>query len=244
MAAPLILATGMMRSGSTWGFNVCRLIAQLIARQLKQPFASAYLTAPLVEEFVRTKLATLPGPTVLKAHWVGHLALGLVATGQIKCVSTYRDPRDCVASMLTFYLDEPFQKAMMHTTQLLEELSLYQQSKHTLLIRYEDMIKDTPGHVRKVADYLGVQIEDAGIAWIDSHTNIERAKSIAAALKTRPAEAVAYGTHLVDPATNLHDNHIYSGRIGRWREELGAEQREALNRQFEPWLRSLAYDLD
>ncbi len=244
MSAPLILATGMMRSGSTWAFNVCRLAGQLVAQHLNQPFASAYLLDKELDEFLAKQFPTLPGPAVIKAHFVGHAALNLIAAGRVKCVSTYRDPRDCVASLMTF-TNDPFQRAMRRTTGFLEELTLYQQSRNTLLIRYEDMIRDTAAHVRMVTDYLGVQLDDAGIRWIDGQTNIDRAREVSAELKTRPDDAVVrQESHRVDPATNLHDNHIHSGKVGRWRDELTPEQQETLAKQFRPWLISLGYETE
>src|ERR1044071_4352147 len=100
MQRRLILCTGMMRSGSTWSFNVCRLLAQVAARQEGLPFWSGYLTLEQCEQFLTQSDGNFPGPTVIKAHGIGTVAQRYLKNGQAQAICTFRDPRDSVVSLM------------------------------------------------------------------------------------------------------------------------------------------------
>src|SRR5438046_775033 len=99
---PLVLCTGMLRSGSTWSYNVCRLMAKAVAARERRPMSATYLLPQQLEQFLQQQPLPPPGPTVLKAHSIGPLALEALRAGRAKGICTFRDPRDCVASMITF----------------------------------------------------------------------------------------------------------------------------------------------
>jgi hypothetical protein len=62
-------------------------------------------------------------------------------------------------------------------------------------------------------------------------------------LKMRPANQVLnIASHRVDPQTHLHENHISSAMIGRWKTELTPEQGRGLSEYFSGWLLSLGYE--
>src|SRR4051794_18506060 len=102
MQTRLVLCTGMMRSGSTWSFNVCRLLAQVAAKQRDLPFWSGYLTLQNCEKFLTQSHGNFPGPTVIKAHGIGLMAQRYLRDGKAAAVCTFRDPRDCLVSLIQF----------------------------------------------------------------------------------------------------------------------------------------------
>jgi len=112
-----------------------------------------------------------------------------------------------------------------NSVQLIEKnlslyFSYYQQLKKTLFIRYEDMMQNAPRHIRQIARYLGVVLDDNAVSIIEHNTNIETAKRIAASLETRnPGHVVLDRGDLVDPLTMIHDNHIHGGFCRRWEKE-------------------------
>src|SRR5947207_933644 len=108
---PLVLCTGILRSGSTWSFNVCRLMAKVVAGRENLPLWTGYMLPEKSEAFFERCGDAQPGPTVIKAHSLGPRGMELLRTRRAKAVCTYRDPRDCVASMMTFS-NQPFQQAM------------------------------------------------------------------------------------------------------------------------------------
>jgi hypothetical protein len=241
MAATLILCTGLLRSGSTWSFNVCRELGQATARRHRQGFGSAYLTEPQLDFFLNTQARSIPGPTVLKTHGVGPVAQEWIRTGRAAVVCTYRDPRDCVASMLTFFgLDFATAARRIHAD--LEFLALYETSRG-LLIRYEEMMSHPLTQIERIATHLRIVVDRAELRRIDQVTNLQNSAKICRDLAGRDeSQILRSGGHRVDPATSLHDNHIMNSKPGRWRSEFTDEQARTLTELFHPWLIRLGYE--
>ncbi len=239
---PLIFCTGVVRSGSTWSFNVCRHLGLLLARQRGEPFASAYLGESDLDRAIDAQLARPAGPAVIKAHAIGPRALAALRAGRVRAVCTFRDPRDCVASDLTFRR-AAFDEAVRRVTHNLTYLGFYRSAGHTLFVRYEDMIADPLPQVARVAAHLGVAADDAALRRVDALTGLATSRAICDGLRHRRPDDVAWSDHRrVDPATQLHENHIHSGRVGRWRDELSADQQGHLADVFHPWLVELGYE--
>jgi hypothetical protein len=241
MSLGVVLCTGILRSGSTWSFNVCRLMAKVVAGRERTPMWSGYMLANQTEQFFQTT-GHPPGPTIIKTHGLGPIALEKVRTEQAKSVCTYRDPRDCVASLMTF-TGQYFEEAVESIRGTMGSLDEYRKAGNTHFIRYEQMLDDSLGQVRGIADFLGVTIEEPMLARIDEKSNLESSKKVCEDLRHRPAGEFMRSAedHRVDPQTWLHHNHIHSGQVGRWREEMSPQQAQELNRVFAPWLERLGY---
>ena len=210
--------------------------------QLKQPFGSAYLDGPYVEQFVSCKWASAPGPTVIKAHMVGPMAMQALRAGSAKAVCTFRDPRDCVASDLMF-MGGGLELTIQRVNSSLEFLKHYQNTPHILLVRFEDMMADRQGQIRRIAQHLNIHVDDATVARIDARTDLESSKRLCDDLKHRPSNSVLnIQSHRVDPETHLHEHHIGNARTGRWRDEFSAEQGRWLTEYFSKWLLQLGYE--
>ena len=238
----LVLCTGIVRSASTWSFNVCRHLGMFRARQQQQPFSSGYVGEADLEREIEVGLRRIEGPTVLKAHGIGPRAVAALRDGRAQGVCTFRDPRDCVASDLAFRkLD--FDPAVRRVSQNLTYLGFYRAARRTLFVRYEDMVADPLRQVTRIAAHLGVDAGPIDLRRIDATTSLSSARAISAGLSHRPSDEVAWSeSRRVDVATQLHENHIHSGRVGRWRDELSADQQAELNDVFHPWLVELGYE--
>jgi hypothetical protein len=232
----------MFRSGSTWSFNVCRELYQLLPQQFNEPVKSGYLEAVQLEHLVTQKWPTMTAPTVIKAHYIGPAAMAALRAGTAKGICTYRDPRDCVASDMAF-MSYPLEVCLKRFGGTLEPLRLYQTTPNILLVKYEDMMVDRPRQLRRIANHLGVPANDAALHQIDARTNLQACKELCAQLPKRPANQVLHqANHIIDPVTHLHQNHINGGTIGRWRSELSIEQAMYVTEFFAPWLLKLGYE--
>ena len=240
---PLVLCTGILRSGSTWSFNVCRLMATVVAGREKLPLWTGYMVAEQSEPFFQRIGAHQPGPTVVKAHSLGPIGMELLRSGRAKAICTYRDPRDCVASMITF-AGRSFEDAVGSIAEALKMLDACAASDHALLVRYEEMIADPRRQIVAIANFLGLSLEPAILARIDELSCLETSRRVCEGLQARPADKVlcSLENHRVDPQTWLHDNHIHSGKVGRWRDEMTPQQVQVMQQAFEPWLRRLGYE--
>src|SRR5207248_4046517 len=125
-----------------------------------------------------------PGPTVLKAHSIGPLALEALRAGRAKGICTFRDPRDCVASMMTF-AHQAFEQALSSIAGGLQLLEQYGRAGNTLFIRYEEMMRDRETHVRKIANFLGVALDAELLSRIDEQTSADASKRVCEDLQHR-----------------------------------------------------------
>jgi hypothetical protein len=240
----IILCSGMMRSASTWSFNVCRLLAILVANQLKIPTGATYLESDKLDDFLKQRMDNEPGIIVLKTHLPGNYALELIHSNKIKNVCTIRDPRDCVASRQLFD-KESFQQSINWIKRDLSFIDLYLQTNNTLFIQYEIMIKHTQSQIQRICRYLDIEIGPSHLSEIDMLTGINSSRRISETLKTHPPQTVLRsGSHLVDTVTHLHENHIQGGICGRWKTELTREQIKIVNKEFREWLIILGYETE
>jgi hypothetical protein len=216
-------------------------MAKVVAGRERTPMWSGYMMSAQTEQFFQTT-GHPPGPTIIKTHGLGPIALERVRSEAAKSICTYRDPRDCVASLMTF-TGQKFEDAIESIRGNLIVLDEYHKSGNTHFIQYERMLEDRLGEIRRIADYLGISIDDPMLARIDGMSNLESSKKVCEDLRHRPQGQFIRSKedHRVDPQTWLHHNHIHSGQPGRWREELSAEQIQHLKGEFAPWLERLGY---
>ncbi len=207
-----------------------------------EPVESTYLDLGQMENYLSHHWSAAKGPVVLKSHEPGPIALSLIRAGKIKAVCTFRDPRDCVSSDLKF-MQLGFDKVLHRVRSSFDALRLYQTTDHILLIRYEDMVKDPQRQIRRIAMHLGVDASPEVVARIHADTNIETSKKICADVRRRPdSQVYRIAEARVDPSTRLHENHVFDGKVGRWRSEFTAEQGRWLTEFFSNWLVQLGYE--
>ncbi len=143
--------------------------------------------------------------------------------------------------MMTF-ANEPFETAQHDIHVALGNLDILAKAGNTLFVRYEDMMADSFAQVQAIAGFLQSSLEERVLRQIDQMAGTENSRKICQSLKSKPDDQVRYAlNHRVDPETVLHDNHIQSGKEGRWKEELTPEQIRLLEEDFRPWLQKLKY---
>ena len=242
MPKPLCICNGIIRSGSTWSYNVCRGLLQEQADQLKQPFWSVYLQADELEILIEHTWPTAPGPTVVKAHKIGPKALDALKSRSARAVCTYRDLRDCLASD-TIFMNCSMKDSITRLESSLEFFNASELSRSTLLVRYEDMIADRRKQIRRIAEYLNVKVAPSLVSQIDDKTNIQTSRNICRSLKNKPADQVMdVSTHRVDPQTHLHENHIADAKVGKWKTVFTPQQGRWLTQYLAPWLLRFGYE--
>jgi hypothetical protein len=239
-----VLCNGFLRSGSTWSFNVCRALASLQAKRFHQPWESQYLLPDQLDDFLRQRASAAAGPAVIKAHQISNTTLQWIRGGNVKAVCTIRDPRDCVVSDMAF-MHHDIRAAGVRILFDLNELNLFDDFGRTLFIRYEDMMKDRLMQIRLIAAYLGVEVDAAAVHAIDKQTNLDASRRVCESLKNFPAERVYItDNHRVDRETQLHENHIGSSKVGRWRHDLPPELGKHLSRLFHRDLLKFGYETE
>jgi hypothetical protein len=113
----------------------------------------------------------------------------------------------------------------------------WQWARHAVYdMRYETMMADGLGEVRRVAAALGLHGADcAGVL-----AEIDALGSAAAATAEKDG-AAGGGGGAYDPSSLMHPGHVTDGRHGSWREQLPANVAEEIEREFGEWMERRGY---
>lgn len=157
----------------------------------------------------------------------------------------FRDPRDVCVSLMRLH-DHDFQTA---ARMVLASFSAFEATAldiDPMIIPYELLIADRPGHIFQIARRLGFWPRLESIARIDEATSVDRHRSIMQKVQTGAMEGLTRrrNTNRIlaeDPKTLINDRHIQSGATGRWRTELSEAERNAANERFSGLIRRFGY---
>jgi hypothetical protein len=215
---------------------------QKLAAKAGKPFGSTYLHGSALETFVGEHWEKVPGLTLIKAHEMGAKAINALQAGLALGVCTFRDPRDCVASDLVF-MGRGLDHTLKRMNASLECLRVCESIDRILFVRYEEMMTNRQNEIRRIARHLGLPSDISIIVQVDAKTNLQSSKQLCQQIRNRPSNQVMeIDSHRVDPRTHLHENHIDNARIGRWKDELSADQGRYVSELFAPWLLKWGYE--
>jgi len=138
-------------------------------------------------------------------------------------VQLVRDPRDMVASTYAFQDKQPaaweqasFEARVGHMDTFLRESSRLLEGKRAYVVRYEDLVGDAEPNAARLFAFLGLDLDDAVRGWLQG--------------KAREMFA-SHGTSATPQAS-----------IGRWRQDLSPEQRDAANEALAEVLARFGYE--
>jgi hypothetical protein len=242
----IILSVGMPRAGSGWHYN---LIHDLVvasggknARQIRTEFhlskvlteVNCNISALTMRRLFLVLPASLAGNTfVIKAH-SGATAVGdlFINSGWMKAMYIYRDPRDAMLSAMEFgkrTLEKGRPNAFSHLTDLdtsiefmLKYCSIWEtwvSRKSVFSARYEDLLMDYEGEVKKLETFLKLEQKNQEIIDI-----IE---------KYRPGQAKEGRDGL----------HFFKGQIGRYKERFSNAEQKQMTEKFAPYLNKMGYEI-
>jgi hypothetical protein len=223
----------MMRSGSTWSFNVVRLILERHG-ELDGTLPRWVGALAEVDRFIEAQRSN-PKQVLVKVHRPGPFTRDLIASGEARNLFTHRDPRDAIASMQEMW-GWQLCDMIRHLRIISEMVDGYRKSGHTLLLPYADIVARPGETIVAIASYLGVALDATEVEAIDAQTNRKAAR----ALSDAPDFAVAPGTEH-EETTLLHKNHIRDGRVGRFKDHLSAGDAATIARELAPLMEALGY---
>lgn len=226
----LVVVCGMHRSGSTLVWQITRMLLD----------GRPGLTNP--REFPLDQLKSAaqdPSQLVMvKLHYRPVMRLNMFPNKNAKYIFTYRDVRDCVASMYrkgsAAYrrkVRQPEDAAAMATTEIRGE-DFWLTRKDHWVGQYEKFRDGVPTLIRSLAMYLDVEVDDARVAEIAAEVAVE--KQIA-----RVAEMAKNG---VDDDLRITSHHITDGRAGAWQETLTLAEAEAIEVVAAEWMLGHGYE--
>lgn len=237
-----IICAGMMRSGSTWQYMVTSHIVEECMHGRRCGFAGLHL----IQEAERKAIDQ--NPRVFKIHGKDS-ALGILAdTGAAAVIYCYRDIRDVAVSTMT-KMSLSFDRLIeFRVLQWIIEGDVFWRARsNTLVQRYEEMVAEPTRSIREIAYFLDIEAPDKYVDDLADRYSLDknkaRCQTLAASLTRCGVDLRDCGkaARFRDTFSELHWNHIYSGRTERWRTELSTEQQNVLNDMFGDWLRANSY---
>ncbi len=184
---------------------------------------------------------------VIKTHrGPSKLVRKLIAQGRFKATYIYRDLRDVIVSALDrgrvmretgqfrgrhFYIGPQKSFAKYHTVRgailwarlrLVPRWKAWARCDGVLMTRYEDLHADTHGQLRRLAEFLDLDVSDKQIEVIVAAHHRDRVKT---KIKT----------------TGQQHLHFNKGVTGRFKEVLSQEQQELCRRRLGRYLQMMGY---
>ena len=228
---------GLYASGSTWIFNAAKKIA--VTAGMNPGLVSCFATNRQDLVFPRGSRTA-----IVKTHGLPGDVIDFLA-GQSRAIwLSVRDPRDCIASLMT-YQDCSFDEALEMTEDAAKtSLSIIELSQ-TIIFRYEDNFFDKPSTLDAIAASIGCGVAPNDRVRIFAET---RRSAIEAFIVTFPTLSSVVTQpepgHLVDTDSQWHTHHIgRTGEVGRWRKLLSTSQTQIVNRKFEETMKKFNYDI-
>jgi|SRR5579872_2235851 len=219
----VVLCDGMIRSGSTWSFNVALKLVQSCWPHRKT--CGFYSDNPAV---LLAAVRPRDSHLIIKSHSLDRSAYELCRAGSIKAIYTWRDPYDVIVSatrMFGYSLDSSI-GALRNALQV---WSFHRATGSACIISYESIVQTPVASVDSIADYLGMHIQPEQARQIAEAMAAERLKSYVKQIDGfERSRIVRKDGYVYDRQTLLHQNHIRDGRIGYGAGLLDPEQLTAI----------------
>jgi hypothetical protein len=231
------------KSGNTW---TRFLIANFVYPETPADFSNINQLTPNPEGTTKRDLARAPRPRIIKSHQYFH-------PDYKRVIYIVRDPRDVAVSQFHFQrkrkvLDDnyPIEKFVSRFVagdtgpygswgeNVASWLSTRYNRPGFLLLRYEDMLADTPSELAKVAEFLGIPPDPKRIETAVQRSSAENMR------KLEKAQAKLWTT---TKDTRQDVPFVRAAKAGGWRETLSEAAIAEIEGAWGHIMNSLGYKL-
>ena len=210
-----ILCDGMVRSGSTWSFNVALKLLRL-GNPGRKSFGLYNENPAILASALKPRASHL----VLKAHTLDPGNYSLCSAGKIKTIYTWRDPYDVVASCIRMFgrstADWP--EALRDALRI---WAFHRSTNSACIVWYDSIVHRPEETIATIARNLDLPLEPrhlAQIAWEVSFENVKRFSRQVE--KLDPGRVIRRDQMVFDRETLFHQGHICHGGTGYGRRDL------------------------
>jgi len=186
-----------------------------------------------------TKVDNMASPRVIKTHLSIDMLPKEILTKKAKVIYVCRNPRDVVVSYFNFLKLDGFYGSLdvFFNAFIGDVLSYSPFNKHVrgywerreesniLFTSYEEMKKDLPSVIRRVAKFLDKSLDDEDVAALADHLSFKNMKKNSAVNQERMMEEVKKMSGSQEVTTAF----MRKGETGDWRNHLTQEQVERMN---------------
>ena len=232
-----IFCGGMPRSGST-------LQLQLTSHLVEAAGLGSQVEWVPPEEWsrLRDRYASDGRWHVFKTHRLTPEIATELASGGAVALHVYRDIRDVIASRMRLR-GQDFRSVARSIRPLVEMSDRWLAVPGVLVTRYETLVADPATEVERIAAHLGLTVDRQEAEMIASQYSLEQQRQrIDEAVGSGRVVPAPHGS-LFDPVTNLHVEHIGSGRPSAWHQVLSPAETSVVEHRAGAWLRARGYRL-
>jgi len=228
----IIFCSGIMRSASTWSFNVCRMIAEYAIKSMKGNVVVGYADGDNLEQMLAEKAFKEEGFLVIKSHFFKMGAIAMIADKKAKNVCTLRDPLDCIASRKEF-VDEPYFNSINNIKACLANVEKFRKIGNTLFIQYRDIQRNPKQEIKRIIDYLKYDVPESLIDEIEEKTSMDAVKKIMSEIPFKSQyDIINNEGHRTDKLTQYHENHIQDGKNKKWETVLTPKEQKVARKKL------------
>lgn len=223
-----IFIAGIVRSGSTWSYNVAKAISFSFFKELEIESGWIGEYDFSVENFTRSLAEREKKVGILKFHGAKKIALDLCRKRLGKCIFTFRNPFDSIASASDIWkwsLDLSIEKIYIQT----RGMEKWKEAGNSLFISFEDLSLSSCETINKMSKFLyGRTLEDSCVRMISKESSFSALKERASALEV---DKLTFGKF--ERETLLHKNHNIYGNQRHAREKFSLKEQNKIFKKFE-----------
>ncbi|MBV8167068.1 MAG: sulfotransferase domain-containing protein [Alphaproteobacteria bacterium] len=220
----LVLCTGMIRSGSTWSFNVVRL---LLGRA--SPHVLSLYTDNPTEILLKQGINV--DHLVIKCHQPNPPGRALIKHRLCRTIYTYREPIECLTSGAD--LGMPFQPTLERLRDSLELFQFQLAAGGVHMVWYDDITSRPRDRVRAIADYLELDASDETVDSVSEMLSYESVRHVIRAQGKSTKQIDDNGLEW-DPKTLFNARHIRDNPSNP-ATVINAGQRTAIAKALSAW---------
>ena len=205
----VILCDGMVRSGSTWSFNVALKLLKSCDPSRKA-FGTYNDNPAVLAAAIKPRFSNL----VIKSHSLDPFGQELCVRGAIKTIYTWREPSDVVASCTRMFgSSAPHWIGVLRNA--LRIWRFHQTTNSACIVSYEEIRLEPLAAIERIAGYLGLAIESEQLRGIAEEFSFERVKRFSQHIGgLEPSRQIRGDYDVFDRVTLFHKDHIRNGGIG------------------------------
>ncbi|HUA56044.1 MAG TPA: hypothetical protein VMB81_27910 [Candidatus Sulfotelmatobacter sp.] len=146
----VVLFTGMFRSGSTWAYNVARVLlltrSPAVCGEYRDDVGAALDSRDAAIEH-----------HLIKTHHPDPVGLALIRAGACRTICTYRNVLECIVSYMEAF-GAPFDQILALAVDALALLEFQAAAPDVLFIPYDQITQRPADAIAAIAQHLGVAI--------------------------------------------------------------------------------------
>ena len=205
----LVLCDGMVRSASTWSFNVALRLLRSCDPE-RRSFGLYDENPAVLEAAARPRRSHV----VLKSHKLSVSGQELCTRGTVKAIYTWRDPYDAAVSCMRMFAFS-FEQARESVRNALRVWLFHRSTHSACIISYDEIRRDPLARIQGIAGYLGLTLPSGSLQAVAEQTSFEYLKRLSERVeRLESPRLMRKDGCLFDRETLLHQNHIRNGGVG------------------------------